>query len=64
MKLATWMAKKRYDDEVVSAAVGVDRATISRIRRGKHKPSWPVMNQIMELTRRKVMPNDFVDDAS
>jgi Helix-turn-helix. len=63
MKLAAWMAKSKTDDDELAAQVNVDRVTINRLKRGVNMPSWPLMVRLADATKRKVMPNDFLDTA-
>jgi transcriptional regulator with XRE-family HTH domain len=55
------MKKHKVDDEELAGQTGVDRVTINRLKRGVHLPSWPTMKHIAEVTKRQVMPNDFLE---
>ena len=48
------------NDDQMAEKVAVDRATISRIRRGKHKPSWPLLLRLREVTAGAVSAEDFL----
>jgi len=61
MKLSDWMAKHKINDGVLAEALGVDRVTINRLRRNENMPSWSLMASLAKHTKRKVMPNDFLD---
>ena len=56
-------ASKSSMDEAFGARVGAHRTIISRIRRNKQKPNWPLMKRIIEVTCGEVTPNDFLDEA-
>lgn len=59
MKLSAWMANKGLNDDQMADKAKVDRATISRLRRGKHRPSWPLIVKIKEITGGAVIADDF-----
>lgn len=59
MKLDHWMTKNKIRDGVFAAQIGTSQATISRVRRGIHRPSWQLMDDIYEASGGKVKPNDF-----
>lgn len=59
MKLADWMARKRINDTKVAALVNCDRATINRVRRGKHRPSWRLIDAIREISKGQVSARDW-----
>ena len=63
MRLADWMSMNGVNDDQMAERVAVDRATISRIRRGKHKPSWPILLRLQEITMGAVTPNDFMKSS-
>jgi len=54
MKLAEYMHTHGLTDEQVAAAVKSDRTTISRIRREKQRPSWPLAEALVRLSDGKV----------
>ncbi len=54
MQLATWMKLRDVDDEALAAKVGVHRSTISRIRRKKQIPEYPLARKIQRATGGKV----------
>lgn len=60
MRLSDWMRLQGLSDDQVAEKVEVDRATISRIRRGKHKPSWRVIERLHEITGGDVGADDFL----
>jgi transcriptional regulator with XRE-family HTH domain len=59
MKLERYMERHGLKDIDLSAKVGCDRSTISRIRRGKQLPDWQTMMDIMVETG-EVFPDDFI----
>jgi transcriptional regulator with XRE-family HTH domain len=64
MTLADYMGKNNLDDDAMASLVGSDRSTISRIRRGKTKPSWDLVDRILDATDRQVTPNDYIGIAA
>ena len=63
MRLAEWMSMNGLNDDQLAEKVSVDRATISRIRREKHKPSWPLLVRLREVTSGAVTADDFVSPS-
>lgn len=60
MTLAEWMAAKDIGDAEMAALVDADRSTISRIRRGKARPSWQLAARIAKVTARKVKTDTYL----
>lgn len=60
MQLADYMRINGLSDDAVGEALGVARATVSRLRRGKMVPSFDLAARIHEFTGKKVTPNDFL----
>ena len=62
-KLGRWMADNNHNDDTFAALVETDRSSVSRIRRGKQRPSWDLAKRIHENTKGAVGsdPNDFID---
>lgn len=54
MTLSKWMAERKLDDEQVAAMVSTDRTTISRLRRGKQRPSWELAARLDKATKGAV----------
>lgn len=50
-------------DEALALRLGVDRSTVSRIRRGRRMPSPEMMRLIHAATDGAVTANDFVHSA-
>jgi DNA-binding XRE family transcriptional regulator len=60
MKLSQWMLDNGMDDAAFGALVQADRVTISRIRRGRNRPSWTLADRIQTATHGAVTANDFL----
>jgi DNA-binding XRE family transcriptional regulator len=60
MKLEEWMREQDVDDDGLAAQLGVDRTTVSRIRRGRQKPSWDLVGRIVTTTGGAVKADDFL----
>lgn len=65
MRLNDWMSQAGATDQTLADTIGrgIDRSTISRIRRGKRMPSAELMRLIHEATGGAVTANDFVHSA-
>lgn len=63
MTLEKWMAREGVDDETLATKVKSHRITISRIRRGKNKPSWELAAKIKAVTNGRVRADDFLPSA-
>ena len=50
MRLDEWMAHQKLSDEILAQRVNVTRATISRIRRKKQKPSVELATRFVLLS--------------
>lgn len=67
MQLSEFMAERGLDDEEMASLVrksfkgSCDRSTISRIRRGKCRPSWELIACFKSLSRGKVSADDFLE---
>lgn len=64
MKLADWMAAHGLNDEKVAASAEVDRATISRVRRGVTKPSWDLAARLKAISGGAVTADDHLPATS
>jgi len=67
MHLSDYMAGKNpkrrlLKDEEVAEAVGVSRATISRIRRRKVRPDWATIDALRTFSNGKITADDFRDE--
>ena len=65
MHLSDFMAGKnpegrRWRDDELAPLIKRDRATVSRIRRGKMRPDWETIRLIDKVTNGLVQANDFV----
>jgi DNA-binding XRE family transcriptional regulator len=54
MQLADWMAATGLTDETLAPKVNVTRATISRIRRQKQRPSPELARELIRLSAGQV----------
>lgn len=54
MQLADWMAEAGLTDETLAPKVNVTRATISRIRRGKQRPSAPLAGLLVQISAGRI----------
>jgi len=67
MQLSEFMAARGLDDEEMAALVrksggiSCDRSTISRIRRGKSRPSWDLIASLRAISKGRVSADDFLD---
>jgi transcriptional regulator with XRE-family HTH domain len=59
MKLEEWMCEQNIDDDALATRLSVDRSTVSRLRRGKQRPSWDVLERIVITTAGAVKADDF-----
>ena len=63
--LESWMSERRLKDQdmadLVSGAAPRrwDRTSIARVRAGKQKPSWDLIDAINRVTGGAVSPNSF-----
>jgi transcriptional regulator with XRE-family HTH domain len=60
MTLEEWMNAQGHADLDVAELVGINRATVSKLRRGKKLPSPRLMAIFARVTDRSVMPNDWL----
>jgi DNA-binding XRE family transcriptional regulator len=54
MQIGDWMAATGRDDESLAREANVTRATISRIRRGKQRPSTQLATVLIRLSGNQV----------
>ena len=59
MRFATYMERRGLKDEDVAPLIRRSRVTVSRIRRGVVKPSWPTMQAIKAFSNGEVTADDF-----
>ena len=59
MHIATYMTLRKISDAELAEKAGVNRVTISRVRRGVCAPSLRLAVRIAEITEGAVTPNDF-----
>lgn len=54
MDLITWMKKEKWPNWILADRLGLTPQTLSKIRRGKHKPSLQLAKAIVAFTRGQV----------
>lgn len=59
MKLSDYLEERGLKDEDFAALIGVDRTTVSRLRRTGQRPSQQTLEAIVAHTGGKVSANDF-----
>lgn len=59
MTLQDYLTKRRLTDEEFAGKIGVNRSTVSRLRRTNQKPSEETLAAIVRATGGKVTANDF-----
>lgn len=59
-RLGNWMVEAEITDETLATAVGVDRTTISRIRRGKQEPSSALIRKIVLFAEGGLSADDLL----
>ena len=60
MHLSDYMAEKKLSDEVVAAAIGRSRVSVSRYRRRLMRPDWDAVERINYFTAGAVTANDWL----
>ena len=58
------MTKYGLRDEDVAPRIKRSRVTVSRIRRGVVKPSWPTIQEIKAFSNGEVTADDFDTEAA
>lgn len=64
MHLANYMSEKSLSDEVVAAAIGRSRVSVSRYRRRLIRPDWEAIEAIRAFTGNQVTETDWRDLAT
>lgn len=59
MKLSAYLEAQGLTDEAFASMVGVNRTTISRLRRTGQRPAFDTLNAIAAATGGKVTADDF-----
>lgn len=59
MTLTDYMNAHGLSDEDFAAKIGVNRTTVSRLRRTNQRPAFATMNAIVSATGGQVTANDF-----
>lgn len=60
MTLREWMQLTGTNDRALADEIGVAKSIVTRYRNGLLRPGWPVLDEIVRVTRGAVMPNDFL----
>ena len=63
MHLSDFMESKSLSDQEVAEAIGVDRSTVSRLRRKETRPSWKTAIALRRFSNGAVTADDF-DEAA
>lgn len=63
MHLSQYMEWKKLGDAEVASRIGVDRATVSRIRRRIVRPDWATIALLNRMSRGAITANDFTELA-
>lgn len=63
-KKAAVRNKPRITDATFGALIDLSQAHVCRLRNGKSRPSWEVMEKIANVTGKKVSPNDWYTEAA
>lgn len=63
MQLSDYMKQRGLSDEELAAATGRSRATVSRWRRRKLRPSWDALERIRNFTNGQVTAEAWFPDA-
>lgn len=64
MKLADYLSEHAITDGDFADRIGVDRSSVSRLRRGITRPDWPTIERIIAATNGAVTANDFLPPQS
>lgn len=59
MMLAEWMEANEVSDEALAADLGIDRSTVSRVRRAKLLPSSTLIAQLVQRSGGAIDPRTF-----
>ena len=60
MKLSDYLSERSISDGEFAEKIGVDRSSVSRLRRGVTRPNWPTIERIISETSGAVTANDFL----
>jgi transcriptional regulator with XRE-family HTH domain len=61
MHLAEYMKIRGLKDTAVANKIGIDRATVNRIRRGLQRPDWITIILLKKWSRGAITADDFTD---
>jgi hypothetical protein len=59
MRLVDWMQSKDINDTKMADMIGVSRVAVCMYRNDQRIPKKSIMINIMDVTKGKVMANDF-----
>ena len=62
--LGQWMVENDWSDETLAAKACTDRTTISRLRRGKQRPSWALIDALMKISDGEITADSFLEPAA
>jgi transcriptional regulator with XRE-family HTH domain len=60
MRLAEYMARMELTDKEVAAAIGCERASVTRYRNGNMRPKLEKVVKITEFTGGQVTADDWI----
>ena len=59
MKLSEWADREKLNDAELADLLGVSQPTATRLRNGKRRPGWEVLQRILAATTSQVREEDF-----
>lgn len=59
-----WMTEQGLDDDEIAIKLRVHRSTISRLRRGKQRPSFDLLRALIEMADGALSPSSFEMSAA
>lgn len=64
MKLDQWLSEQNISNQAFAALIGVDQASVWRLRQGVSHPDWKkTLPKIVDATGGAVTANDFMVDS-
>ncbi len=61
MRLITYLEREAVSVTAFAALINRDPSSVSRVVRGKTRPDWDTLQEIVRATNGEVTPNDFLD---
>ena len=58
-QLTAWRIKQKQTRKELAAILGVAESSVWRWEMGKIRPTWPMMEKIIDITRGKVRADAF-----